>query len=109
MEMKPITLEIAWEDLFGGDFTAAERRERWAEWLRIANEHEGNTFWEDYYGDISGCADDEGHVCGLLDGSWCSYVGLPCTMNPFLTFRHGILGMACMGCKPETDEQIGMW
>lgn len=35
--------------------------------------------------------------CIHLDGSWCNYMSLPCTVNPLLTISGGMIGMACMG------------
>lgn len=34
-------------------------------------------------------------------------MGLPSTVNPILTFPHGIAGMACMGVGKETIENQG--
>lgn len=34
-------------------------------------------------------------------GGWCVLQGLPCGVNPVLTMRHNIPGMACMGIGRE--------
>jgi hypothetical protein len=32
-----------------------------------------------------------------MDKDWCLRAELPCTVNPLLTVKHGMMGMACMG------------
>jgi hypothetical protein len=96
-----VTLESSWGDLLGKsetEMTAKERRDRWDEWCNLAGEHAG--LWLD----TSGCED-----CTMLDGAWCLHVGLPCTVSPFLTLKHGMMGMACMGMKPDDHIQLAIW
>lgn len=91
LDRKPVSLELSWYELLGKGSAAipeAERRQRWEQWLSLAPE-EGREYWTD----TEGC---EG--CVHLDGSWCNLQGLPATVNPYLTMKHGGgVGMACMG------------
>lgn len=104
-ELPEVSLRISWEDLFGkkaSDITDQERRNRFSQWIDLSDEDE-NPYWTD----ISGCINEETReACHCLDGYWCVMMGLPCTVNPFLTMCHGMLGMACMGCPPEKGEPI---
>jgi hypothetical protein len=47
----------------------------------------------------------ECHGCKHRNGAWCGIRGLPCTVNPILTFRHGLIGMACMGAGRDDADQ----
>lgn len=95
--MSPVNLAIRFEDLFVQSAPEQQRRDRWAQWLRTAraNGEEGRyvvAVWMDY---------SECHGCTHKRGGWCSLQGLPCTVNPILSFRHGVPGMACMGLGYE--------
>ncbi len=96
--MPQVELAGSFEDILGrsdSEITAAERRKRWADWLRLARKD--NCGAAKCWTDRSGC---EG--CKHLRGRWCTLVELPCTVNPYLTFRRGMVGMACQGAGYET-------
>lgn len=93
--MKQVTLDIRWSELFGeqpSDMEASVRRERWEAWKRLGSENIG--MWSTPDGT---CAD-----CPYRDDDWCMVVSLPCTVNPILTFRFGMLGLACEGVRSES-------
>ncbi|WP_157190004.1 hypothetical protein [Leptospira kirschneri] len=46
------------------------------------------------WSNAEGC---EGCVHLDLAEAWCNLQGLPCAVNPILSFQHAIPGMACMG------------
>lgn len=102
-QLIPVTLEIRWHELFGegkGEISAGKRRARWEEWKSIAPAEA-----VEYWTDGSACRD-----CVHKNADWCSIVELPCTVNPVLTFRHGMIGMACCGTgltprQPELFDQ----
>lgn len=88
-----VTLGISFTDLLGincHEITEDERRKRWGEWLRLAKA-DGNDMHR-YWCDRAEC-----YGCKHLRGSWCDLQELPCTVNPYLTIKHGMIGMACMG------------
>ncbi len=99
-----VRLKTSWHDLLGENghtFTAPERRSRWERWktlARQAGEHEMLEYWSSG----EGC---EG--CRHLDGDWCTNMELPCSINPILTMRHGMIGMACAGAgyEPNSSHQ----
>jgi hypothetical protein len=88
-------LRASFEDILGKTavvFAENVRRKRWAAWLRTARSsgprgREMARHWLSH----------ECHGCKHRNGAWCDLQGLPCTVNPILTFRHGMIGMACMG------------
>lgn len=89
-----VTRKSRWHELFvtvDDHMTETTRRARWDAWLNLTNGANA-----EYWTDTSGC---EG--CIHLAGYWCTLVGLPCTVNPVLTFRHGMIGMACCGASKE--------
>jgi hypothetical protein len=95
--MKKVTLKISFEDLFGkkeGEMLSEIRRDRWEQWKEICNKKD--PYFVEYWTDTSGCV-----PCAYIDKDWCLYMELPCTVNPYFSFRTGINGMACMGLKPE--------
>ncbi len=88
-----VTLEISFEDLLGincREITGKDRRGRWAAWLILARKDKqgGARYW---------CDKSECIGCKSLRGSWCKLQELTCTVNPILTFKSGMIGMACMG------------
>ena len=100
--MKQVTLDIRWPELFGekpSDMDAKPRRERWEEWKQLGlrespeNVEEGST------------PEELCQNCQHRDGDWCTAIALPCTVNPILTFRFGMLGLACGGavCDEITE------
>ena len=94
--LPPVTLTIRFADLLGDKMLtipAAERRTRWADWLRLARETgDGARYWND---------NSECKGCRHLRGSWCRQQELPCTVNPILSYRTGQRGLACMGAGRE--------
>lgn len=93
------TLNSSFEDILGKKssvFNEQQRRDRWAAWLRVARRtapdgKETARYWLSH----------ECHGCIHRKGGWCDLQGLPCTVNPYLTFKHGMIGMACMGAGRE--------
>lgn len=92
-----VYLDISFTDLLGincYEITVKERRARWAEWLKLAkiDGKDGHKYW---------CDKSECFGCKHLRGSWCELQELPCTVNPYLTIKHGMIDMACMGAGRE--------
>jgi hypothetical protein len=95
--MKRVSLKISFEDLLGKKqsvLTEEQRKVRWAKWVSLAGE-EAASWWMD----CEGC-----EACIHLDGHWCKLQGLPATVNPYLSFRHGMPGMACMGAGKQVVQ-----
>jgi hypothetical protein len=88
---KPIKLKTTWEELFSKEIPAEERRSRWEIWKQMALKA-GDQEMVDYWMDAEGCAG-----CLNQEKDWCQLQGLPCSINSILTFRLGMIGMACMG------------
>lgn len=93
--MKPVTLGIRWEELFGkheADMSDKVRRERWEEWKRLGRSgaHPENVEWWS-------CPETICLNCEYCDGDWCGRQSLPCTVNPVTTFSNNEIGLACMG------------
>lgn len=90
--MKPVYLKMTFEDLFSTEASDEVRRQRWEDWKKIAisSGKKGKNAVAEWT-DISSC-----YGCLDRDGDWCK-LGLPCAVNPILSFRHGMPGMACMG------------
>jgi hypothetical protein len=66
-------------------------RQRWEEWKHLAlaaGEEDQVKFWTDT---------DACQGCKYIDEDWCLRSELPCTVNPLLTVKYGVMGMACMG------------
>lgn len=100
----PVALTIGWTDLFGDKDTAMteqQRRDRWAAWLTLARKDgQGG---DQYWCSSEGC-DDQGRCTHLRGRAWCSLAELPCSINPYLTFRYSMIGMACMGAGYQPVE-----
>lgn len=95
-----ITLKSSWQELLGKDqneIPESVRKERWQKWLELmaAKDSEYAAMWQN----TENC-----DGCKHLNGSWCDSMGLPCTINPILTLRHGMIGMACCGAGYEAIE-----
>jgi len=105
--MEPVTKQIRWPQLFGAepeDMPEKTRRQRWEEWKRLLikdGEQEMVDYWAKDHVDES-CAG-----CIHRDQDWCGYSGLPCNVNPILTFRMGMIGMACMGLGYRPNYKQG--
>lgn len=103
MMLIPVTKEIRWFQLFGKtgqDMPEDTRRARWEEWkgLLIADgEQEIADRWSKDHVEET-CAG-----CRHKDGDWCKLVGLPCNVNPVLTFSRNWVGMACRGAGYNED------
>jgi hypothetical protein len=85
-----------------GDIDEAARRARWEEWLTLARRSRRSRQLAEGWTDVTACTG-----CIHLDGYWCKLPALPCTVNPYLTFRTGMLGMACMGVGYEDSRGNG--
>lgn len=88
----------SFEQIFGksiDDYTEDERKERWAK----ATSFKGGKDVKEYYENSEGC---EG--CRHFQNGWCALASLPCGINPVLTFRMGMVGMACQGVGYEAKE-----
>lgn len=95
--LPPVKLESRWKEILGENAEAMPedvRRRRWDDWLNLAGKGQ-----REIWTDTNGCED-----CIHLDGYWCKLQGLPCTVNPILTMRHGMIGMACMGAGKESPN-----
>lgn len=95
MELKPVTLKIRWTELFGkkkSDMSSETKKERWQQWLNLANRDNESDLVEYWKATPETCLD-----CKNNADNWCSYADLPCTVNPILTFNHAIKGLACQG------------
>jgi hypothetical protein len=102
----PVTLSISFELLFGSKQSHMSddlRRVRWSRWLRLARKRRSTRDMACGWTDSSDCYDDDTRArCRHLRGRcWCSASSLPATVNPILSFRQGISGMACMGMMRE--------
>jgi hypothetical protein len=88
--MNAVTLKITWIELLDVEDPAV-CRQRWEEWKRLAlaaGEKDLVHLWTD----TEAC-----RGCNHLDRDWCLRTELPCTVNPYLTVKTGMTGMACMG------------
>lgn len=97
-----VTLGMSFAELFGektGEVPVEIRRERWGQWLAKAGP-EGRDRWNNAVGCIK-----DGKLCKHFQNNWCALQGLPCSVNPVLTFRSGMIGMACMGAGFEPDDK----
>lgn len=102
--MHPITLTIRWHELFGenpADITPELRRKRWEEWKALGNKTDAQgrrmaKVWSK--------SDEKCTNCAHMDKDWCNAFGLPCTVNPVLTYRHNMIGMACGGAGFEAKQ-----
>jgi len=96
-----VTLTSKWPDIFPKGTKPTERRSRWAAWLRLAraaDARDAASNWNDG-AECDGCAHRR--------GGWCCLQGLPCSVNPILTMRHNLPGMACMGMG-RTPKQLDL-
>lgn len=88
----------SFEQIFGksiDEYTEDERKERWAR----ATSFKGGKDVKKYYEDPTECIG-----CQHFQNGWCALVSLPCGINPVLTFRMGMVGMACMGAGYKVKE-----
>ena len=111
--LAPVELTSRWFQILGNkrnEIPENIRRDRWEQWKILAhNDGRADSFGKEmveYWTDTSEC-----HDCKHRDIDWCQLQGLPCTVNPILTFNEGIIGMACMGLGKEIKEptQLSLW
>lgn len=86
-----ITLRSPWAEIFPRKAKQTEKRRNWATWLRLARAA-GASDQAKYWADSHECTG-----CAHKHGGWCTLQGLPCSVNPVLTPRTNMPGMACMG------------
>ena len=105
--MSKVKLKTSWYELFGetdSDYSESERQKRWEIWKKLA-ENEGEieviNWWTEDDGACRGCIHK--------NGDWCNLMGLPITINPYLTMKHGRLGMACMGAGKVQEAQLELF
>lgn len=105
MKPAPVTLQIRWHELFGEkpvDITPEHRRKRWEEWKALGMKADAQVrrmvrVW-------SKERDETCKGCAHRSKDWCLSFGLPCTVNPHLTFNDNIMGMACGGAGYEAKQ-----
>lgn len=75
----------------------------WLNWLGIAREKDSLIY--EAWSDLSCC-----FGCKHLNEKniWCKLQNIPATINPILTLRTGMVGMACMGMGREVWIQLGI-
>jgi len=103
-----VRLETTFEELFS-DSKEAVRRRNWVTWKRIAKglgRDEDLERWG-IPETCDGCAHSAEDLPGAENAArdWCSLVGLPCAVNPVLSFRYGISGMACCGTSLVPQQE----
>jgi hypothetical protein len=94
-----VKLQSAFVDILGtGESFMPEqiRRQRWAQWLKQARRAGESELAKDWTSPEA-CIDEDRGKCVHLRGKWCALSSLPASVNPILSFRHGLVGMACMG------------
>lgn len=99
--LPPVSLTDSFVEILGehrGQMPDEVRRDRWEKWKELCRQSDAPELVR-YWTDTEGC---EG--CRHLDGDWCQLQQLPCSVNPILTFRSGLIGMACMGLGYEARE-----
>jgi len=98
--MKVVSKRISFEDLFPKGSCRIQRIERWSKWkYTVADEPWAAEYWETDKCCCLGC-------CGYSKkDDWCEYANLPPSVNPILSFRYGIVGLACCGLKPGKSEK----
>ncbi|MEO9884024.1 MAG: hypothetical protein ABJG33_00160 [Balneola sp.] len=106
--LPPVTLENSWEEILGKsrkDMPDVQRRERWNDWKNEAQANDAQDFI-DFWTDNQECIG-----CKHMDNDWCKLSELPCTVNPILTYRNNIMGMACagLGREAEPPKQLTLW
>lgn len=85
----------SFEQIFGrkiSEYTEEERKGRWEKAMSFP----GGKKAKEHYSNLYECID-----CKHFQNGWCALASLPCGVNPILTFKHGIVGMACQGVGHE--------
>lgn len=104
--MLPITLTIRWHELFGekpADIDPDLRRKRWEEWKALGLKADAQARRMVKYWSVDHIEESCGG-CAHRDKDWCNSFGLPCNVNPTLTFYDNILSMACGGAGYEPKQ-----
>jgi hypothetical protein len=97
--MKPVTKRISFEDLFPKESSRIQRIKRWSKWKdMVADEPWAAEYWETDKCCCLGCCEYN------KKDDWCEYASLPPSVNPILSFRFGMAGLACCGLKPGKNE-----
>lgn len=99
-----VKLKTSWYELLGekqSDMPDDVRRARWNEWCELAKKKNPEMYR--YWQNSDGC-EDGGKRCKHQDGDWCLLSQLPTSINPYLTMKHGMIGMACMGAGFEAKD-----
>lgn len=103
-QLTPVTKQIRWYQLFGRDgseIPAPDRCTRWEEWKALLVKDGEQEFVDHWAKDNLGACVG----CKHKNQDWCMLVGLPCNVNPILTFSHNHVGMACQGVGFNKDIQ----
>jgi hypothetical protein len=75
------------------DYTHDERKRRWNKVMSTSKKMARR------WSDTTAC-----NGCIHLKDAWCDLQDLPCTVNSVLSFRCGIIGMACFGAGKVKRE-----
>jgi len=102
--LEPVRLESSFEQILGAreiEMEEKTRRHRWAQWLKLARATDRDVakLWMEI-DDCTDCINRRGRA-------WCDMQALPCTVNPILSFREGMLGMACCGMGYQSEVKDG--
>lgn len=79
------------------DIEPQERLRRWKKQMSFSRSI------KQYWSDTSEC---NGCIHLNKKEAWCELQGLPCCVNPILTYSSGMIGMACMGIGKEEHKQL---
>lgn len=79
------------------DYSEDQRKLRWNKIMSL------NSKMKRHWSDTSSCSG-----CIHLDNkeAWCNLQGMPCTVNPLLTYNTGMIGMACFGAVKTENKQL---
>jgi hypothetical protein len=94
-DLQAVEVSLSWRELFGNNesLPGETKRHRWEEWKQLTRDTENGIeivkYWETF--------DEICSKCESRIDDWCTFVQLPCTANPILTFNENIVGLACMG------------
>ena len=99
--LKRVKAESTWWELFGrkeDEISRALRRKRWEKWksLNIEKDKKLVSRWTK----TTKCKG-----CEFISEDWCILQGLPCTVDPRITFSTGKVGMACRGVIYNSKRQ----
>jgi hypothetical protein len=107
--MKKVTLKSSFEEILGKtaeEYPEEVRKQRWEEWKACARKKKDGQDTIDSWSDQTACV---GCIHLNKEQSWCNAMGLPCTVNPILSFQMGMVGMACMGTGYEAQTQLELF